>query len=162
MRLMGKQLLMVISDGVDKQEVEQLRNGFTEENASIVITTPQTYVTVETSENGRRGADITIDIPFEAVHEIDFDGLVIPDGLLSTDMLRRDVRVIDLVFRFHQKGRPIFASGNAVQLLYDSQVLSHQIVIREGTTMSAFLDQAVGVLLDYPSKYHTYRPTMSS
>jgi putative intracellular protease/amidase len=153
---------MVISDGVDRQEVEQLRFGFQDENASIVMTTPQTYITVETSEGGRRGADLTIDIPFEAVHEIDFDGLIIPDGLLSTDMLRRDVRVIDLIFRFHQKGRPIFASGNAVQLLYDSQVLSHQIVVREGTPMDTFLDQAVSVLLDYPSKYHTYRPTIAS
>ena len=159
---MGKQLLMVISDGVDRQEVEQLRLGFHDENATIIMTTPQTYITVETSDRGRRGADLTIDIPFEAVHEIDFDGLIIPDGLLSTDMLRRDVRVIDLIFRFHQKGRPIFASGNAVQLLYDSQVLSHQIVVREGTPMDLFLDQAVSVLLDYPSKYHVYRPTIVS
>ena len=160
MRLMGKQLLMMVGDGVDSTEVEQLKRGFEEENAHVLLTTPQEFLTVETVAHGQRSTDLTIDLPFEAVQEYDFDGMIIPDGIIFTDMLRRDIRVIDLIALFHKKVKPIFASGNAIQLLYDSHVLSHQVVVREGTPISAFLDQAVGVLLDYPSKYRIYRPTI--
>jgi len=160
MRLMGKQLLMLVGDGVDRLELEKIKMGFEEEDAAVLVTSPLQYLTVETAENGRRGEDLPLDIPFDALEGLEFDGLIIPDGILSTEMLRRELRVIDLISRFHEQGKPIFASGNAVQLLYDSRVLSHHVVVREGTPLSDFLDQAVSVLLDAPAKYRIYRPSI--
>jgi putative intracellular protease/amidase len=149
MRLAGKKLLLLITDGVDETEFDQIKQGFLSENAVVYVTTPQEYLTVESVTGTRRGKDIIVDLPFEAVASSQFDGLIIPDGLLSTDRLKKDPRVLELVYTFHQRRLPIFASGLAVQLLYESQVLSEQIVVREGTPMRNFLDQAVEVLLDY-------------
>ena len=159
---MGKQLLMLINDGVDADEVRQLKSSFEQELATVLISTPQEFPSVETISHGGRGPDIAIDLPFEAVVSTHFDGLVIPDGLLSAKALRKQPAVIELVSRFHWENLPIFASGNAVKLLYDSKILSHHIVVREGTPLAEFVDQAVGVLLDYPNADQVYRATIDS
>ena len=157
MRLAGKQLLLLISDGVDQEEVELLRKGFEEENAVVSITSPAEYLTVESIYNGRRGKDIYIDIPFESVKSLYFDGLIIPDGLISNEKLAKNRQVLDLIKYFHLRKLPIFASGEAVQLLYESEVLSEQILVREGTPLTHFLDQAVAVLLDALPQARKYR-----
>jgi len=150
MRLQGKELLLLICDGVEWKEYEQLKMGFELEQARVWTTAPLKYPAVESVDQGKPSEEIIIDLTFDVASRMHFDGLIIPDGALSTDILRRDKRVIELIFMFHQMQLPIFASGNAVELLYESRVLSEQIVVREGTPMQGFLDQAVGVLLDYP------------
>lgn len=162
MRLHGKQLLILVGDGVDQGEFLQLKNGFEEEGASVLVTTPQEDLSIETVESNRRGGDILIDIPFEVVMQNRFDGLILPDGILAVDSLRKDPRVFSLIEWFHLARLPIFASGHAVQLLYDSKVLFDQIVIREGTPISHFLDKAVGVLLDQPESSQLYRSTIAA
>jgi protease I len=150
MRLSAKRLVMLVCDGVDEQEYEQLRRAFEDEGARVLVTSPQPYGSVESLSGPRRGRDVLIDLPFEAVSEYEFDGLILPEGLLAVEEMRKDSRVLDLIFSFHQAGLPIFASGSASQLLYASRVLSEQILVREGTAMDDFVDQAVGVLLDRP------------
>jgi len=161
MRLLEKKVLVLLTDGVDHAEYAQIRKGFEREEATVMVTSPQESLSIETISGSRRGPDILVDIPFEAVEELAFDGLIIPDGILSTELMRKDVRVITMIHGFHQKQLPIFASGNAVQLLYDSQVLSEQVVVREGTPLGLFVDKAVEVLLDRAPYSHIYRPTMA-
>lgn len=163
MRLAGKKLLLIVMDGVDYQEYEDLKRGLEEENALVYVATPQEYLTVETIYNGRRGKDILADLPFEVAGQMQFDGLLIPNGMLSADLLSKNDQVIQLVANFHQKGLPIIASGNAVQVLYESQVLSEQVLVREETPIDTFLSRAVSLLVDRPANrgYRSmYRPTM--
>lgn len=157
MRLIGKTLLMLVCDGVDREEVELLHQALEREHAQVLLTSPQDYLMVETISNGRRGADLTVDVTFESVQELKIDAVIIPDGLLSTDGLRHDLRVIEFLHASHKRGIPLFASGNAVQLLYDSKVLSQQVVVREGTPLNVFIDQAVEVLLKFPPRSAVYR-----
>ncbi|MBU6389595.1 DJ-1/PfpI family protein [Patescibacteria group bacterium] len=162
MRLIGKKLLLLVTDGVDEEEFDELKEGFEAERAEVLVTTPQEFITVETVKEGKRGKDIEVDLPFEMVDSQQFDGLIIPDGLISAELLRKDMRVLNLVFMFNQQKLPIFASGSAVDVLYDSQVLSNSILIREGTPMSQFLSQAVGILLDRVAPAQAYRPTITA
>lgn len=159
MRLAGKTLLMIVTDGVDQLEFLQLKRSFEDEGASVLVTTPQEYISVQAVDEGAPGIDVLIDLPFEAVEQMPFDGLVIPDGLLSSEGLRKDSRVVKVVADFHQQKLPIFASGNAVQVLYDSKVLTDHVVVREGTPLHSFVDKAVGVLLDH--RPQAYRSTIS-
>ena len=147
---MGKILLIVVCDGVDREEVDMLRQGFEREHARVMVASPQEFLTVETVANGRRAQDLLVDLTFEAAQGLRFDAVLIPDGPLSTEVLRQDVRVVAFLQHCHEKGMPLFASGEAVRLLYDSGVLSERIVVREGTSLNAFFDRAVDVLLDYP------------
>lgn len=158
MRLIGRRLLMIVIDGVEEEEVNQLKGGFEEENAEVFLVTPQEFCTVETVSRGKRGKDIATDIPFDGLNQLEFDGLVIPGGAISTQLLRKSEGVLLLIKDFHSKSLPIFASGDASEILYDCDVLSHQVVVREGSPFAQFLDQATEALLSYPAQLPLYRP----
>lgn len=160
MKLLGKQLLLLVTDGVDQEEFEELKSGFEEEQAVVLVSTPSHHLTVETVRDSRRGREITVDLPFEAINHHIFDGLIIPDGVLSTELLRKEVKVMELIHRFYREKLPLFASGNAVQLLYDSQVLSDHILVRESGPLGFFVEQAVGMLVDRSTSTQMYRPTI--
>jgi len=153
MKLMNKRILMLVADGVDQQECDLLRRGFEEEGADIFCTTHVDYVTVETVFQGKRGRDLVIDLPFEAVEMERFDGLILPDGYLAAMVSQDDDRIIALIQSFHEKGLPIFASGKAVDLLYRSEVLSDCVLVREGTPLTSFINQAVRVLSEGRAAY---------
>ena len=153
MRIPNRKLLMIVADGIDQLECDQLRMGFEDEGARILAATPGEYISVETVVGNRQGKDILIDLPFETIVLERFDGLIIPDGLLSSAAFSEDDAIIDLVQRFHEHGLPIFASGRAVEVLYRSRVLSQCVLVREGEPISSFVDQAVRVLLDTSERY---------
>ena len=148
MRLLNKRVLLLVADGVELAEYEQLRRGFEAEGAEVVATTNLEFITVESVYEGQRGRDILIDIPFEGVEEGYYDGLVLPDGYLSVSSWQEDGRVLELIRKFHRIGRPIFASGQAAGLLYEAGVLSQGVLVREGTPLTSFITQAISVLTD--------------
>lgn len=142
---------MLVNDGVEFGDFEGLKVGFQAEGASIVVVSPQKYLSVESVDGYKRGRDITADISFESVFEEDYEGLIIPSGVLSTGLLKEDARVLQMVTSFHAKGKPIFASGNSVELLYESHVLPRQVLVREEAPLPGFIGKAVTVLINYSS-----------
>jgi putative intracellular protease/amidase len=142
---------MLLADGVDLQECEQLRRLFEEEGAGVFATSFGMFPSVETVADNRRGRDLLIDIPWEALVFERFDGLIIPDGAACANQIKDERRAVELVRSFHQGGLPIFASGQAVAVLYRSHVLSECVLVREGEPIVSFVNQAVGILLDAPS-----------
>jgi len=151
MRLAGKTVLILVTDGVEEEEYKQLRRAFESEYAQVFTTTPQEYLSVESIKDGHRGEDITVDLSFDSVLSLAVNALVIPDGLLSTTALCENLEVLDFVYTLHQREVPIFASGEAARLLYASHVLSEQVVVREGTSLPYFLNQAVKVMIESAS-----------
>jgi putative intracellular protease/amidase len=160
MRLINKQLLLLVADGVEQVECDQLRRGFEEEGAVVFAITNQDYVTIETVFQGKRGHDVIIDIPFEKVADSKFDGLIIPDGLIAQQAFLGDERVLRLVARLNQSGVPIFASGTASDVLTKAGVNSPTVLVREGTPLRSFITQAVGILTDKPT--YGYRPVIAA
>lgn len=149
MKLHGKRLLMLVMDGVMYQEVRALQDGFEREYAEVFLSSPHDYLTVETVLDNKRGPDLPLDFPLVTVTPELFDGLIIPHGLLSTDLLKRESGVQELIRAFHALGLPLFASGEAVQLLYDSGVLSETILVRDASAdLGGFILKAVDILLE--------------
>jgi len=153
MKLIGKKILLMVSDGVEQDEYEMLKKRFEGEMAEVFCTSPQDYLTIESVKELRRGKDITLDFPIDAVEAEHFDALVIPDGLLSTDLLKHSEVAVDLVKQFHSLRKPIFASGRAVELLLESNALPDPIMVREETPLPLFIDQAIEMLLTEPTPF---------
>jgi len=148
MRLAHRRLLMLITDGVDQQECLLLRGGFEEEGAIVFTTAPAEYLAVESWHEGHPGVDIEVDMPFETVADVEFDGIILPDGVLSTEALRANEQVRDLLRAYYEASRPIFASGNAAEILYGSDLISDTVLVREGTPLETFIEEAVSVLAE--------------
>lgn len=142
---------MLVNDGVEYNDYIGLKDGFQAEGAVVSVVSPQKYTRVETVDGYKRGEDIEADSSIDSIFGENYDGLIIPGGVLSTGLLKEDARVLKLVTSFHTLGKPIFASGNSVELLYESHVLPRQILVREGSPMTGFIGRAVTVLMNYSS-----------
>lgn len=147
MRLPHKNLLMLVADGVEYDECEMIRNGFEHEGANVFCSAYSPYPHVETVQDGRRGPNLLIDLPYDSLPYEYFDGMIIPDGYLSSYGIADNPEIVSLVRSLHVQGAPIFASGDAAEVLYRSGIVSKQIVVREGMPIERFIAEAVSVLL---------------
>lgn len=152
MKLRSKKLLCLVADGTDAKDYLQLRRLFEQEGAEILVASTAAYSTVETVEEGKRGADIPIDLSLDTVAPNLFDGVLIPDGNLAVHALADKPEVQSTLFACHVAGLPIFASGEAVELLYTSSVLSRLVLVRQGTPTGEFINHATHLLLDAPNR----------
>ena len=158
MQLLGKTILMVAVDGIDREEVLQLKRGFEEEGALVLSTTPQPYIVVSMAAGEEKKRELVVDVPFEAVAEYEFEGLLLPDGVEKAGEEEFPL-VVKLVDSFYRRRKPIFASGGSSRFLREAGALPPSVVVREGTAIEGFLEQAVEALSDYPSQAFAYRAT---
>jgi putative intracellular protease/amidase len=156
MKLLGKHLLLLVCDGVEEKEYAEIKRGFELESAEVFVSTPQEFMTVETVCDGRRGKDILIDFPLDAISVDAFDGLVIPDGLLSAEGMRKDIRALQLIREFYHRKLPIFASGAAVALLHETALLAENIMVREQGSVEGFVQRATELLMESTSTGRKY------
>lgn len=154
MKLLGKRLALLVSDGVNYAEVRRLEDAFKLEGAEVFFTSPHEFMSIETVVKNERGPDLVIDFPLDVLNQNGFDGIIIPDGILSVDLLRREPAVRGVIQEFHKQHLLIFASGEAVQILHDSDVLDPAIVLRDSSAdIQIAVNQAVAVLLDGRQTY---------
>ena len=145
---------MLVSDGVLFDEVHAIIEAFHEEYAEVFVTSPHSFLAVRTVvAEGVAGPDLTTDFPIDLVNREQFDGLILPSGTLSVDLLRRDERVQAVICHFHERQLPIFAAGEASCLLQESGILAPNIFVREGDEIDLFMQNAIAMLLDSAPAY---------
>lgn len=146
-KLKGKNLLIMVSDGTDYDDYAQLTKGFKAQGAIVHVSTPVAEQSIFTYEKGRRGRELSIDTPFDVIENLQFDGLVIPDGLLSTGELKNDARVMSLITEFFNRKKPIIVSGTAKELLYDTHVMPRGVMVRDTQDVGLLISQATDLLI---------------
>ena len=92
----------------------------------------------ERTYQGKRGYPITVDANVDDVAAGDFDGLVIPGGY-APDLLRRSLRVLQLVREIHEARKPIGFICHAGWVPISAGILRG----RRGTSVGAIRDDLV-------------------
>ena len=153
---------MVVVDGTNFNEAMDLKRGFEQEGALVLIATPQPDLIVEAlkGDEGER-SHIVVDLPFDAVAEHEFEGLLLPEGVERVEG-DEALALERLVNSFYRRNRPIFASGRASQFLEGDVPFAKTVVVREGSPIEGFMKEAVNALMDTPSQAFRYRATAAS
>lgn len=148
MKLHGKRLLMIVADGVSADDAESIRLGFEKESAEVYLVTTKPVLTVTAESTNKQDTNLVVDLPLEAIDPLQYDGLILPDGLLAAENLREDPRIIGLVHSFYERAVPLFASGEAVRILEESGVLLPTILVRDRESVASFIDRAIDCLIE--------------
>ena len=154
MQLSHKNLLILVSDGVEYDECVLLRNALEREGANVFLSASCPYINIETIQGGRRGPDLAIDLPFDSLPYEHFDAMIIPDGYLSIVDIVDNPAVLALVKDFHKQGAPIFASGCTHQVLSKNEILAECILRCQGRSIDNTVAQVVGALKDISTFLH--------
>ncbi len=98
--LQGKRVLIFVDDVYEDLELWYPKLRLMEEGVRVVVAGPKVGHVYE----GKNGYPCKADAEIQAMHESDFDGLVIPGGF-APDKLRRDEKVKLLTRQFHERGK---------------------------------------------------------
>jgi protease I len=118
----GKQVAVVAADGFDERGVLESRQALEEAGAAVHVVSLAPGALLGW-RNGSWVAPIVIDRTVDAVRAVDYDGVLLPGGVMSADALRLDHLAIALVRQAFDLGSPIGAIGHALWMLVDAGVL---------------------------------------
>ncbi len=120
--LKGKNIAILATNGFEEIELTSPRKALNEAGANTFIVSPEND-TIRSWNNNNWGSDFEVDTTIEKAAQESFDGLMIPGGLMSPDMLRQNESAIRFVRSFFEAGKPVAAICHGPQLLIDADVL---------------------------------------
>jgi protease I len=120
--LAGLRIAILVEDAFEQVEMTGPRDAFIEAGAQMVLISPHGD-TVQGS-NGRTPADtFNVDLPLSRAQPGDFEGLLLPGGVLNADTLRMNPEAVEFVRAFAQDGKPIAAICHAPWVLVEARVV---------------------------------------
>jgi protease I len=126
-KLTGKRVAILATNGFEQSELEEPKKALEAAGA-------QTHV-VSLSQGQIRGWQHTdwgnsvhVDVPIARANPDDYDGLVLPGGVINPDKLRMDAEAIDFVRAFVRSSKPIAAICHGPWLLINAEAVRGRTV----------------------------------
>ena len=107
-QLSGKRIAALVDDGFEQVELTEPKKAFEAAGAKVDIVSPQQRK-VKGWQHAKWGDELAVDRPLEQARENDYDGLLLPGGVMNPDRLRANARAVEFVRAFVQSGKPIAA-----------------------------------------------------
>jgi len=118
-RLTNKHIAILVTDGVEQAELEGPLQALKEEGAKAVIISLHPGK-IQGMNHADKGSQFEVDETLDQARVEDFDGLVIPGGLINPDTLRSTKEAVDFVRAFAQEEKPIAAICHGPWLLIEA------------------------------------------
>lgn len=106
--LTGKTIAVVATDGFEQVELTKPVDALREAGAEVVIVSPKSGE-IQGFNHHDKGDTVAVDRSISAVRAGDFDGLLLPGGVISPDALRLEKDAIAFIRGFVEAGKPIAA-----------------------------------------------------
>ena len=116
--LTGKRIAFLATDGYEDSELTSPWQAVTNAGAEAVLVSPAT----ETIE-GKNGHTQQVDLAIADANASDFDGLVLPGGVVNADQLRMDRPSVAFAREFFAQHKPVGAICHAAWTLIEGDVV---------------------------------------
>ncbi|MDE1170844.1 MAG: type 1 glutamine amidotransferase [Verrucomicrobium sp.] len=120
--LQGKVIAVLIADGFEQSEYEKPVEALQEAGAEIKIVSP-CREEVKAWNHDAWGIRVPVDLALEQAQSGDFDGLLLPGGVMNPDTLRMEEDAVSFVRDFFDEGKPVAAICHGPQLLIEADVV---------------------------------------
>jgi protease I len=121
-RLNGKRIAILAADGVEQVELEKPRQALENAGAETQVVSPSGK-SVHAWQHDHWGEEIAVDLPLEKARAADFDGLLIPGGVMSPDRLRTNDAAVDFVRSFFEQTKPVASICHGPWMLVEANVV---------------------------------------
>ena len=123
-KLTGKKIAVLVDDGFEQMEltspIERLRN----EGAEVHIVSPKSESDkVRSWHQGDWSREFDIDKSLENINVDEYDGLVLPGGVINPDKLRRNKGAVSFVRNFFDTKKPVGAICHGPWTLIEANVV---------------------------------------
>ncbi|WP_192822117.1 type 1 glutamine amidotransferase domain-containing protein [Rufibacter sp. LB8] len=107
-KLEGKKIAILVEKGFEQVELEKPRQALHDAGAQTVLISPQADK-VKAWDSTDWGQEFTVDQALKNASAQDFDGLLLPGGVMNPDYLRANEQAVAFVRAFSESGKPIAA-----------------------------------------------------
>jgi protease I len=120
-KLSGKKIAILVAKGFEQVELVDPRKALEKAGADTFIVSPETGELRAWKET-KWGKSFVVDIPLAEAHPDEFDGLLLPGGVMNPDHLRMSPEAINFIRAFGESGKPIAAICHGPWTLIDAGI----------------------------------------
>jgi protease I len=106
--LRGKRIAALVENGFEQVELLEPRKALERAGAKVDVISPQKSE-VKGWNHTDWGQTVKVDVPLDQARPEDYDGLLLPGGVINPDKLRINTRAVEFVKAFATSGQPIAA-----------------------------------------------------
>jgi protease I len=118
--LPGKRIAILATDGFEQVELTAPLEAFEKAGAEAHVIAPKSG-SIQGFEHHDKGDTVAVDHTLDEVKAADYDGLVLPGGVINPDALRLEPAAINFIRHFVQTGKPIAAICHGPWTLIDAE-----------------------------------------
>lgn len=118
-RLDGKRIAILATDGVEQVELLKPRQALQEAGAQAQVVAPNAG-SIQGWNHDQKGESIPVDNALAQANPDDFDGLLLPGGVMNPDKLRTVPDAVRFVRAFATAGKPIAAICHGPWMLVEA------------------------------------------
>jgi protease I len=107
-QLQGKKIAALVTHGFEQVELTEPRKALLDAGAHVDIVSPESGQ-VKGWNHTEWGDTVTVDRALTDARADEYDGLLLPGGVINPDKLRIDARAVSFVKAFVDAGKPIAA-----------------------------------------------------
>src|SRR5690606_11695709 len=116
--LTGKKVAFLMTNGFEDSEFTSPWEAVTEHGAEAVLVSPESGTLT-----GKKGHEASVDLAVGEAKTDDYDGLVLPGGVVNGDKLRMDEAAVQFTRAFFEAGKPVGVICHGGWILTDADVL---------------------------------------
>ncbi|HVS62391.1 MAG TPA: type 1 glutamine amidotransferase domain-containing protein [Thermoanaerobaculia bacterium] len=122
-KLDGKRVAILVEKGFEQVELTEPRKALEEAGASTTVISPVDGDTVRGWNHTDWGDEIPIDVHLEDAEAEDYDGLLLPGGVMNPDLLRVNEEAVRFTRSFFEAGKPVAAICHGPWTLINAEVV---------------------------------------
>ncbi len=121
--LNGKRVALLVTQGFKQSELTGPKEALEKAGARAEIVSPAGD-TVRAWDEQDWGKTFRVDVPLKTAKADDYDGLVLPGGVMNPDKLRMDKKAVQLVADFFAAHKPVAAICHGPWTLIEADVVA--------------------------------------
>jgi protease I len=122
-RLSNKNIAVLAENGFEESELTSPVQRLKEEGATVHIISSKAGAIRAMKDDKNWTIEITVDRLLTEVSADQYDGLLLPGGVLNPDKLRQSEDAINFVKAFFEAGKPVAAICHAPQILITAELV---------------------------------------
>lgn len=122
-KLENKRIAILMTNGFEEEEFTKPQEALQNEGAITEVISEKAGK-VKAWNHTDWGGEYPVDKTLEEVNSEDYNGLLLPGGVLNPDTLRQNKKAISFINDFFQQGKPIAAICHGPQLLIETDAIN--------------------------------------
>ncbi len=120
--LSNRKIAILSEHGFEQSELIEPQKALLEAGATVHVISPQKD-SIKAWDKDNWGVEIKVDKLLTNANPDDYDGLLIPGGVMNPDTMRKNEDCVNFVKSFFEKGKPIASICHGPQLLIETGAL---------------------------------------